>query len=284
MAGKAKLRRGWWRAVLLAAVVLAGGCGGGEEAGFDDVTSNVRPTLPKCPVQGHLAADPHGVQRPGARTPEQYAFLEAQADGCHPVRFNPCEPIHYVVSDQMAPLGGARDIATAFQQLSEATGITFVNDGPSAEAAVTAFGRSPYQPDLYGQRWAPILIAWGHGQSVRLGPENPGGGRPQRVGDAYVSGYLVLNVDAVTAEGEPLPSGFGPGATWGRVILHELAHILGLGHVSDQRQLMFAELGGQTGRAEFSAGDRLALRIIGKEGGCVTTPPPPTGPGPRPRP
>ncbi len=237
--------------------------------------------MPECPVRDHLAADPHGVQRPGARPPERYAFLEAASDGCAPVRFNPCEPIRYVVNDALAPPDAARDLAGALQQLSEATGITFVNEGPTTEAPVNAFGRRPYQPERYGVRWAPILIVWSHGETVRLGEDNPGGGRPLRMGDVYVSGYLVLNVDAKTSDGEPIPSGFGAGATWGRVILHELAHILGLGHVSDQRQLMYAELGGQSGRAELAAGDRLALRVIGREGGCVNTPPAPGG-SPRP--
>ena len=272
-------------AVLLVALLLAFGasaCGGNDQAGFEDVPRSTKPAAPpECPVRDHLAADPHGIRIPGAPTPDQYAFLEAQTDGCHPVRFNPCEPVHYVVNDVLAPPDAARDLAAAMQQLGEATGMSFTDDGPTDEIAVTAIGRSPYQPERYGERWAPILIVWGHGAPAGLNETNPGGGRPLRVGDAYVSGFLLLNVDALTSDRKPIPSGFGAGTTWGRVILHEMAHILGLGHVADEDQLMFHELGGQKGRAELAAGDRLGLRIIGREGGCLPTPPLPAA---RPRP
>ena len=85
-----------------------------------------------------------------------------------------------------------------------------------------------------------------------------------------------MNVDAL-ADGRPLSNGFGPGTAWGRVVLHELGHIVGLGHVGRSDQLMFAELGVQSGPAEYHAGDLAGLRLIGKEAGCVATPAPPAG-------
>ena len=39
-----------------------------------------------------------------------------------------------------------------------ATGLVFVNEGTTDEAWTK--DREPYQPDRYGERWAPALIAW----------------------------------------------------------------------------------------------------------------------------
>ena len=81
-----------------------------------------------------------------------------------------------------------------------------------------------------------------------------------------MSGVLIVNVDAL-ADGRPLANGFGPGTTWGRVFIHELGHIVGLGHVARSDQIMFPELGVQSGAAEFHAGDLAGLRLIGREAG-----------------
>ena len=108
-----------------------------------------------------------------------------------------------------------------------------------------------------------------------------GRGRPLRVDNVLVSGVLELNVDAVRdrASGAPLPSGFGQGVTTGRIILHELGHVFGLGHPSGRGQLMFAELAEHTlAEAEFGIGDRAGLRLLGAAAGCVDVPPLPPGP------
>jgi hypothetical protein len=284
--GRGSGRRAVWRWAALAVVVVVGSaaCGGGDSdsAGFDDVLDPATQTTVSgdCPLRDHLAADAAGTRRRGVPVPDGYAFLEARPGGCEPVRFNPCEPVHYVVNDALAPVGADRDLEEAFRRLSDVTGMTFVNDGRTDETVADIAGRTPYQPDRYGQRWAPILIVWDHGRNARLDPTNPGGGRPFNAGGVYVGGFLVLNVDAVNSDRRPLPTGFGPGATWGRVLLHELAHILGLGHVRNPQHLMFEELGGQAGAAEFAEGDRTGLRLVGREAGCLETPPAPT---PRPR-
>jgi hypothetical protein len=98
------------------------------------------------------------------------------------------------------------------------------------------------------------------------------------VGGVYASGFLILNVDAVDDERRrtPLETGLGEGATWGRVLIHELAHLVGLGHVRTSREIMFNDLSVQRGRAEFHAGDLEGLRLLGRDAGCLTVPPVPT--------
>ncbi len=271
----------WRRVPVLASVLLCAGllasCGGSDEAApldeeADIITSG--PDSPDCPVRNHLAAEFNGRRRAGVDIPVDYAFLDARRGGCLPVRYNPCEPIRYVVNAALAPPGTVDDLHAAVRMVEEATGLTFVNEGQTDEEAVG--NRLIFQPQRYGNRWAPILVTWGHGERFRMEPTNPAGGQSFQVEGTYVSGVLIVNVDAVAQDhnrSRPA-SGFGEGTTWGRVFIHELGHIVGLGHVARSDQIMFPELGVQAGRAEFHAGDLAGLRLLGKDAGCLPVPAP----------
>lgn len=163
--------------------------------------------------------------------------------------------------------------------------MTFVDDGPTDEVGRR---REPYQPDRYPKRWAPILVYW-QIAGAQADVEVLGGGFPTRIGDVYVTGLLFLNADSINdpVTRTTLPGGFenddglgtvGPaGVTWGRVMLHELAHMMGLGHVRDPGELMYPELADHMVRpAGYAAGDAIGLRHLGAAGGCAVTPPPGT--------
>ncbi len=252
---------------------------------------------PACPATGHVDLRVTGLtpaQIP--LLPADYSFFNLRDDGCAPIRWNPCEPIHFVVNPALAPPTGLADVREAFARMGTATGLTFVDDGLSDEPG--ARRRPRYQPERYGERWAPILVYWQTGAQRTEDILIVGGGFPSRQGDVYVTGGLFLNVDAVTnpTTREPLQGGFGPdpeglgpigpaGVTWGRVILHELGHMMGLSHVRDPAQLMYPETTEHTTRPTmFAPGDLAGLRQVGIEAGCLTTPPPtaePTGGGGR---
>ena len=268
------------RRLMLVLVLVVSGAGlvscGGE--GSTDADSSDRdtqvpapgPDSPDCPVRNHLASEVDGRTRGGVETPVDYAFLEARDGGCFPVRFNPCEPIRYVVNAAQAPPGALDDLGEAIRRVEAATGLMFVNDGATDEPASVSRART--QPERYGDRWAPVLIVWDNGGRFRMEPSNPAGGRSYPVGQVSVSGVLIVNIDAVAQRG------FGEGNTWGRVFIHELGHLVGLGHVARSNQIMFPELGVQKGEAAFHAGDLAGLRLIGKEAGCVATPKAPSAP------
>ena len=252
------------------------------------------PTGGGCPAAGHVDPQVSGVERDDIPTlPPAYSFSAVASDGCTPVRWNPCAPVRFVVNPAGAPPGGPEDVRQAFRRLGQATGITYVDGGLTDERS--AGERAAYQPERYGRRWAPVLVEWrteagGTGEVQLVGV-----GLPVRSGDVYVSGRLSLNPAAVTharartrlAPGFGSPDGTGPigpsGVTWGRVVLHELAHVAGLGHTRDPTQLMYPETTEQTTRpARFAAGDRAGLRHLGRGAGCLRTPPPgspTTGPG-----
>lgn len=292
-AARTLVRSGVIAAILIIALVAASGAFSGDPSSSNqrEATGTSTPGAANCPAEGHV--DRFGVTglKPDDifQLPNTYSFLSVRSDGCSPVRFNPCEPVHYVQNAALAPPTGVADVQEAFRQLSAATGIEFVDDGLTDETD----RRRAFLPERYGQRWAPILVSW-----TRFGERSDdptiqvvGRGIGQKVNDVLVSGALNLNVDAVTDKeaGTPLEGGFGPplgsgvgsigpkGVTWGRVILHELAHVVGLGHTRDKGAIMYPETADQTSRpAAFREPDLAGLRFLGREAGCLTTPPVPS--------
>ena len=195
-----------------------------------------------------------------------FLFLDRTDQGA-PTRWNPCEPIHYVVNASLAPPGSIADVHEAVRRISAATGIAFVFEGVTDEEA--SIYREVFQPDRYGPRWAPVLIAWTdpgnsdipfqRGNRVAAGvavPDIPS----TRFEDVYVSGWIAINAD------DPNPPGFDLPGEQGPVILHELGHLMGLGHVRTVGELMNPSGGGVT---DLAAGDREGLRELGAAGGCV---------------
>lgn len=185
-----------------------------------------------------------------------------------PARWDPCRPIPYVVQAGWIPDAGRADLAEALRRLSQASGLRFADEGDTDE--LPSAGRAAYQPERYGERWAPLLVGWvpagltdvglGDGvQGVSAAVAVPG-----RDGASLVSGQVVL--DATNR----LAPGFGPGTTDGEVLLHELAHAVGLGHVLDPTQVMYPQT--TSSESQFGAGDRAGLAAVGAAAGCRAAP------------
>ena len=82
----------------------------------------------------------------------------------HPVTWSPCRPIHFVIRLTFQPPGGGDAVARSVAAVSAATGLVFVDDGATTEAPSPQ--REAFQPDLYGDRWAPVLFAWATADEV----------------------------------------------------------------------------------------------------------------------
>jgi len=142
-------------------------------------------------------------------------------------------------------------------------------------------------PERYPGRWAPILVVWDHFPAEQTSGQQQilGNTVPMRVDEVTVSARLRFNVDAYNDESTktPILDGFGPAAgsgniTWGRIILHELAHVVGLGHTREEGSLMYPDAAQQTIRPTgFSKSDLTGLRYLGRDAGCTKSPPVPAG-------
>lgn len=194
-----------------------------------------------------------------------YLFISTQKGTSAPVAYDPCRPIQVVVNPLNAPAAGDRLIREAIDATSAATGLRFIIEGTTDEVASEE--RESFQPLRYGDRWAPVLIAWGEPSNVPMLKDDVAGfagssalsrGNGPTV---YVSGSVVLDAPQF----EKILDRKRGEASARSVIMHELAHLVGLDHVDDESQLM-NPVGGDV--RVFQSGDLAGLAQLGR-GECV---------------
>ena len=136
------------------------------------------------------------------------------------------------------------------------------------ESATAVEHRPSRQQDRYGDRWAPVLLAWTTPeQDPRLRGDTAGiaGSVPESTGMSgdlrYVTGIVVLDAPQFRDLLRQV-------AGWERaraIVMHELGHLVGLAHVEDPLELM-----GERNMIplEFGPGDLQGLATLGN-GSCL---------------
>ena len=205
-----------------------------------------------------LAATPDGkgvwvattgrIRPPGTATAVgPYTFLVVDSSGA-PGRWNPCSgPIPFLFNPRLAPPGAEQLVIEAFEYLQGITGLHFTYGGPT-----TVDPRTARVDGSIVVGWVEPFDAVGRGGSQY---------RHGSVGLVALNGSVFLNADY----NDDLTVSWRGGA-WGPVLLHEIGHVLNLGHVDDPQQLMNPV---NTGQSDFGSGDLAGLQLLGASQGCA---------------
>jgi hypothetical protein len=192
------------------------------------------------------------------------SFSFAQVVAGQPVRYSPCRRISIRVNDRLEPAAASGLVREAATHVSAVTGLRITVDGTSTQLPDWTAADSAHTWSNSGP--AQVLVAWttpSQDRKLRGRPAGVGGStaHPGPNGAVrYAHGAVSLDTP-VLARMLTRPNGR---AHVRAVILHELAHAVGLGHVDDPRELMYED---NVGLTSFGPGDLQGLALLG-QGPC----------------
>lgn len=178
-----------------------------------------------------------------------FAFASVRDNG-KPIGFDPCTPLVVVVNDRTGPANAVEHVERAVERVAEASGLD-----------ITVGGTDPTRP-MFDQRRparpraASILVAWSDPVEVpalegrTLGLAQTWSWRDAGAMSRYAYGNIALDGPDLAERSD---------ARVVAVIMHELAHALGLDHVDDRGELMHPA----PVRTKFGPGDLQGLAALG---------------------
>lgn len=178
---------------------------------------------------------------PGSGGPG-YTFARVQPDGATPVTW-PCEgTIAVEVNPDGAPRGYEQAVDAAIERVNAASGFTVEVVGETSDRDFLERGRGPVLLGFADAAEVDLLDGDAAGFGGATSAQDLGGGRLTAVG-----GVVALDTDVVTEDTLEYAE---------VILLHELAHVLGLGHTDVSGELMRAAGSGQR---DFGPGDLAGL-------------------------
>jgi hypothetical protein len=179
-----------------------------------------------------------------------FEFSMTQRGSKEPVGYDPCRVIEVEINPEGAPDDYRELVDTAIQHTSDASGLQFEVVGET--------DRRDFDLAPGGRR--PVLVAWSDQDEVadlEGDVAGIGGSIASDLGTgrlSYVTGIVVLDTDVF--DGVPLFDSSADQA----ILDHEFGHLVGLAHVDDRGELMYAE---NLGRTTYGPGDREGLARLG---------------------
>lgn len=206
-------------------------------------------------LDGVVLAKPLG-QPPELVGSGDHEFAMTQRDGLRPVSYDPCRAVEFVVNDAAAPPGSEAIVADAVAAVSTATGLVFRDRGGTDQVPTQG-------PMFLTPQREPVVIAWTTPDEVPdlAGPVAGIGGSTAK--QHYLSGELEYVTGLVALDAPELAKVMtrSEGAAQVRaVVMHEIAHVVGLDHVSNPFELMYD---GDATVLDFGPGDREGLAKLG---------------------
>ena len=219
-----------------------------------DVTGYWTGTATQETVLPAYAATPGGVVPQPASAPAAgpHAFIANIIPSPGYARWNPCQPIRYLVND---------DRATPAQRQILDDVITAVRNGTGLDLQLvgrTSYGLNTSVPP--NSVYANAVFAFSDKNAS-----------PGFISDAGAVGYggPTWSGDTIVEGGAIFDASLGATDVMHEVILHEIGHAMGLAHVNDTTQVMNPSVSGPPFLTTFANGDRQGLWLLGAAQGCT---------------
>lgn len=206
-----------------------------------------------APAQQPETATVVAQKRPGNASDHTWLFDKK-------ITWPSCGTITYRVNPSKAPKGWKQLVKKAVKKVHQASRLKF-----------SYLGKTKVKPSFseFNPPDTDIVIAFlmPNQTDMIAGPTVAGQGSAATDGTWLFDGKVVLNAKVF----RKMAPGFGQGprfgiqGTTGQVTMHEIAHVIGLGHARSKTQIMYPAATRKP--AEWGAGDWAGLRALGK-GGC----------------